>query len=477
MRYRGATEPDRRAWVEGAATTEDREPVRPVGRRRGRSRSPTRPRSTRRSRRPRTPAPAWAAATPQERFTVLERVGLELAARADELGELLAREEGKPRAEAVGEVQRARDAVPLLRRARRSASRASTTAASAPAWTSTCSASRSASSGSSRRGTSRSRSPRGRSRRRSRSGARSSASRPELVPASAWALADVLARSGLPPGAFNLVVGPGARRGGAARRRSARPRASRSPARRRSAPASRRRSRRASAATSSRWAARTRSWCSTTPTSTSPSTSPTQGAFFQTGQRCTASSRLIVDRGDPRPVRRGDGRPDRRRSASATPSTTTPRSVPSSSEAQLAQDLEYLRDRRGRGGRARGRRRAARARDRGLLPVARAPGRHHERHAREPRGDLRTDRDGAAGRGPRRGARARERRPSSACRRASCTTSLRHAARFRDGLQAGIVTVNLPTAGVDFHVPFGGTKGPRAARGSRAGTRSSSTRR
>jgi aldehyde dehydrogenase (NAD+) len=40
-----------------------------------------------------------------------------------------------------------------------------------------------------------------------------------------------------------------------------------------------------------------------------------------------------------------------------------------------------------------------------------------------------------------------------------CTTSLRHAARFRDGLQAGIVTVNLPTAGVDFHVPFGGTKG------------------
>jgi aldehyde dehydrogenase (NAD+) len=40
-----------------------------------------------------------------------------------------------------------------------------------------------------------------------------------------------------------------------------------------------------------------------------------------------------------------------------------------------------------------------------------------------------------------------------------CTTSLKNAARFRDELQAGIVTVNLPTAGVDFHVPFGGTKG------------------
>ena len=32
-------------------------------------------------------------------------------------------------------------------------------------------------------------------------------------------------------------------------------------------------------------------------------------------------------------------------------------------------------------------------------------------------------------------------------------------ASIRDGLQAGIVTINLPTAGVDFHVPFGGTKG------------------
>jgi aldehyde dehydrogenase (NAD+) len=39
------------------------------------------------------------------------------------------------------------------------------------------------------------------------------------------------------------------------------------------------------------------------------------------------------------------------------------------------------------------------------------------------------------------------------------TTSLKHAALFRDRLQAGLVMVNLPTAGVDFHVPFGGTKG------------------
>ncbi len=39
-----------------------------------------------------------------------------------------------------------------------------------------------------------------------------------------------------------------------------------------------------------------------------------------------------------------------------------------------------------------------------------------------------------------------------------CTQSLRHATHFRRNAQAGMVMVNLPTAGVDFHVPFGGTK-------------------
>ena len=40
-----------------------------------------------------------------------------------------------------------------------------------------------------------------------------------------------------------------------------------------------------------------------------------------------------------------------------------------------------------------------------------------------------------------------------------CTTSLKHASRFRRDAQAGMVMVNLPTAGVDYHVPFGGRKG------------------
>ena len=39
------------------------------------------------------------------------------------------------------------------------------------------------------------------------------------------------------------------------------------------------------------------------------------------------------------------------------------------------------------------------------------------------------------------------------------TTSLKHAAHFKRHAQAGMVMVNLPTAGVDYHVPFGGRKG------------------
>ncbi len=46
-----------------------------------------------------------------------------------------------------------------------------------------------------------------------------------------------------------------------------------------------------------------------------------------------------------------------------------------------------------------------------------------------------------------------------------CTTSLKLATDFRRNAKAGMVMVNLPTAGVDYHVPFGGrgdsSYGPR----------------
>jgi aldehyde dehydrogenase (NAD+) len=46
-----------------------------------------------------------------------------------------------------------------------------------------------------------------------------------------------------------------------------------------------------------------------------------------------------------------------------------------------------------------------------------------------------------------------------------CTTSLKHAHHFVRNVRAGMTMTNLPTAGVDYHVPFGGTRkssyGPR----------------
>jgi alpha-ketoglutaric semialdehyde dehydrogenase len=40
-----------------------------------------------------------------------------------------------------------------------------------------------------------------------------------------------------------------------------------------------------------------------------------------------------------------------------------------------------------------------------------------------------------------------------------CTTSLKSASHFKRNIEAGMTMVNLPTAGVDYHAPFGGRKG------------------
>jgi acyl-CoA reductase-like NAD-dependent aldehyde dehydrogenase len=52
-------------------------------------------------------APGWSRSTPQERHDALKKISDEIMARKEELGELLAREEGKTRPEGIGEVTRA----------------------------------------------------------------------------------------------------------------------------------------------------------------------------------------------------------------------------------------------------------------------------------------------------------------------------------------------------------------------------------
>ena len=50
---------------------------------------------------------AWSTSGIQARFDALDKIGTEILARREELGDLLAREEGKTRVEGVGEVTRA----------------------------------------------------------------------------------------------------------------------------------------------------------------------------------------------------------------------------------------------------------------------------------------------------------------------------------------------------------------------------------
>ena len=442
-------------WVEGATTTEDRSPsdlADVVGVYAVADEAQTDAAIAAAA----AAGPAWAAATPQERFTVLERVGLELAARAEDLGELLAREEGKPCAEAVGEVQRAAmlfryyagEALRIPGEHHRSVRPGVDVDVlreplgvvgiitpwnfpiAIPAWkiapalafgcTVVCKPA-------------------------------------ELVPRSAWALADVLARSGLPPGAFNLVVGPGRVVG---ERLAADPRV-----RGVSFTGSQAVGARVAQAVAARFARAQLEMGGKNPLVVLDDADldvavdvATQGAFFQTGQRCTASSRLIVTTGDPRPFRRRDrssGIGALRVGHALDPDTEI---GPVVSEAQLAQDLEYLRIGVDEGAT--------------LAVGGEALERPTEGYYLSPAllvgstNDMRVNREEIFG--PVATVQRAE-DPEDALALANetefglsagvVTTSLRHAARFRDGLQAGLVMVNLPTAGVDFHVPFGGTKG------------------
>ncbi|MFN5567117.1 MAG: aldehyde dehydrogenase family protein, partial [Bradyrhizobium sp.] len=51
--------------------------------------------------------PAWSRSTPQERYDALNKISAEILSRKEELGRLLAREEGKTLPEGIGEVARA----------------------------------------------------------------------------------------------------------------------------------------------------------------------------------------------------------------------------------------------------------------------------------------------------------------------------------------------------------------------------------
>ena len=218
--------------------------------------------------------PAWAAATPADRFTALEtgRGGADRA-RSTELGELLVARGGQAAGPKASPRSSGRRGSSSSSPARRCGRRASTCARSVPASTSTCSASRWVSWASSRRGTSRSRSRPGRSPRRSPTGTRSCSSRPSSSPPAVGARRDPVARRS---SAGHVQLRERRRRDRSASGWSTirRSEASRSPDRRRWDGRSRWRARIGSPGRSSRWAGRTRSSSWTMPIWTSRSTVP-----------------------------------------------------------------------------------------------------------------------------------------------------------------------------------------------------------
>ncbi len=400
-------------------------------------------------------APRWAAATPQERSTVLDTVGLELAARADELGEQLSREEGKPRAEGVAEVQRAAQIfrffagealripgehirsvrpgvdIDILREPLGVVGIITpwNFPIAIPAWKIAPALAY---------------------------GCAVVFKPAEMVPASGWSLAEIIARAGVPSGVCNLVVGPGRVVG---ERLVHDPRV-----RGVTFTGSQAVGKGVAVALAERFARAQLEMGGKNPLVVLDDADldvavdcAIQGAFFQTGQRCTASSRLIATAGIH--DRFVDALLDRMGSLRVGHALADDTQIgPVVSSDQLQQDLDYLSIGAEEGAKlAFGGRRLERDTDGYYLEPALLV---------ETRNEMRINREEIFGPVA---SVVRADDPEHALALANdtefglsagvCTTSLKHAAMFREGLQAGIVTINLPTAGVDFHVPFGGTKG------------------
>ncbi len=156
--------------------------------------------------------PAWSRSGIQQRFDILDRVGTEILARKDELGRLLAREEGKTLPEAIGEVGARRADLQVLRRRGGAPGRRDRCPRCGPASRSRSRASRSAWSGSSRPGTFRIAIPAWKIAPALAYGNCVVFKPAELVPGCAWALAEILARAGVPAGRVQPGDGHAARR-------------------------------------------------------------------------------------------------------------------------------------------------------------------------------------------------------------------------------------------------------------------------
>jgi alpha-ketoglutaric semialdehyde dehydrogenase len=403
----------------------------------------------------RVAAPGWASFNVQARADILDKIGAEILARKDELGRLLSREEGKTLPEGVGEVVRAGNifkffAGEVLRRTGelvpsvRPGIDVEVTReplgvvgiispwnfpAAIPAWKvapalayGNCVVFKPA----------------------------------DLVPGSAWAMAEIISRAGLPAGAFNLVMGRGSVVGealvGDARVDAI------------SFTGSVDTGRKIAQKAVARMAKFQLEMGGKNPLVVLDDAdlktaveSAVNGAYFSTGQRCTASSRLIVTKGIHNKF--VDALAERLKGLVVDDALKVGTHIgPVVDKNQLNQDLFYIEE---------GKKEGAKLAYGGKVLKREKEGFYLEPALfTETRNAMRINREEIFG--PVATVLAAD-GYEDALQLANdtpfglsagiVTSSLKHAAHFRRNSQAGMVMVNLPTAGVDYHVPFGGRKG------------------
>ncbi len=399
--------------------------------------------------------PAWASGSIQERSNILDRAGTEILARKDELGRLLSREEGKTLPEGIGETMRAGqifkffagevlrlvgERVPSVRPGVDVEVTREPVGViglitpwnfpiAIPAWKiapalayGNCVVFKPA----------------------------------DLVPGSAWALADILVRAGVPAGVFNLVMGRGSVVGETL--------VTHPDVNAISFTGSVSTGRAIAAKAVARMAKVQLEMGGKNPLvvlddadlSTAVNVA-VQGSYYSTGQRCTASSRLIVTEGiHDRFVAAVAEKLAGLKVDDALAAGTD--IGPVVDQSQLDQDLAYLEVGRKESAKlAAGGERLRRDKDGYYLaPALFTEATNSMRIAREEIFGPIACVIRAKGYDE---ALAMANDTEFGLSAGIVTTSLKHASHFKRNSQAGMVMVNVPTAGVDYHVPFGGRKG------------------
>ncbi len=398
--------------------------------------------------------PGWRDGSIQARADALERIAAELLARKETLGDLLAREEGKTLSEAIAEVARAgmifrffAGEVLRLSGEHLASVRSGITVdisreplgvvgvitpwnfpIAIPAWKiapalayGNCVVFKPA----------------------------------ELVPGSAWALAEIISRSGIAPGVFNLVMGPG-RAVGQTLLESPEVQAI-------SFTGSTSTGQKVLNVAGMRMAKLQLEMGGKNPLVVLADADldqavevAVQGSYFSTGQRCTASSRLIVERNVHNEfVERLVARLKELRVGDARAQGVAIGPVVDAD--QLAQDEFYIQlgiqegCELAFGGRRLERNTPGYYLEPALLLQANATMRVAREEIFGPVACV-IEADGYEH------ALSIANDTPFGLSAGICTTSLKHASHFKRHCQAGMIMVNVATAGVDYHVPFGGRK-------------------